>query len=758
MSKPEKEIIPFLKRPLLLSAVVCVFIVCIVMSADIGNCVVVAIAFSAVAAAVCITAAVRTHRAEYIIIALIVSALTLESAYVRVWGIEKRSEDFLDEMGVSENSEDDGVSVDYRGVVTEVSPGNNYAYYKVRLSSPVDVNARLSCYGSRGVGLGDVIEGKAIVHRPEEINSNGIYEKRLLKADEIFITLEADGTVNVADRAEKRGISLFRDRVKRNLLRYCGSADDLTPYYTAVGMFIGDKAAVPQEIKNDFRRCGMSHILSVSGLHLSVLVFLIGYVLIKIKTPRLARCAILMTFMFAYAAFTGFGLPVLRSMIMAFSVNIGVFLGRKNDPLTSLATAAIAVIAISPYSVFDTGAALSFLSTAGIICCAPLYERLCLKGNPIVRLVGFCVSTALTTVAAVSFSLPILIYIFGEISVVSVIANIVVSLPVNLVLTLVFVISLLSFVPIAPFQALCSILGLLVKLSASFVVDFSHTLASHRFSAVGTWDNNLAFVVASAGVVVLCLVISAFLPKRAMVIPALFASALYILSLAVFIPSAVIDFGREAAFVAYDKSGGYLSLRSEGEYACVSTGAKDVNHSSKRTDICDRYYGKNTYIVAVRGDFDALRELRCIENFDRRYGIEHILLPKSAIPESENEYSLLEERLIVAGYPVEYYSGGRVVFGSFTVRFYPKADGYEADVMTEKGEVLKFLSYDRYRTDETASVSDDTPVFVFSSKKMTKDFGGVISSGKENVYVMNLDTEYGIRLDKNKPITIYCED
>ena len=733
------------------------FIVCIVMSAEIGSCVIVALAFSAAIAAMFISAAALTHRAEYIIIALIVSALTLESAYVRVCGDEKRSEDFLNEMGVSENPDDDGVTVDYRGVVTEVNPGNNYAYYKVRLSYPASVNVRLSCYGSRGVGVGDTIEGKAIVHRPEQINSNGIYEKRLLKADEIFITLDADGVVNVADRAEKRGISLFRDRVQRNLLRYCASADDLTPYYTAVGMFIGDKTALPQQIKNDFRRCGMSHILSVSGLHLSVLVFLIGYVLIKIKTPRLIRCAILMTFMFAYAAFTGFGLPVLRSMIMAFSVNIGVFLGRKTDPLTSLATAAIAVLAISPYSIFDTGAALSFLSTAGIICCAPLFGKLCLKGNPVIRFIGFCLSTALTTVSAVSFSMPILIYVFGEISAASVIANIVVSLPVSLVLTLVFVISLLSFIPLAPIRGLCSILGLLVKLSASFLVDFSHALASHRFSAVGTGENNLAFVVASAGVVVLCLVISAFLPKRAMVIPAFFASAIYLLSLAVFVPAAVIDFGREAAFVAYDKSGGYLSLRSEGEYACVSTGAKDVNHSSKRTDICDKYNGKNTYIVAVRGDFDALRELRCVENFDRRYGVERILLPSGATPESEKEYSLLEERLIDAGYRVEYYSGGRLTFGSFAVRFYPKADGYEADVMTDKGNVLKFLSYDRYRTDETANASDNTPVFVFSSKKMTKDFGGVISSGRDNVYVMNLDTEYGIRLDKNIPVTIYCD-
>ena len=44
--------------------------------------------------------------------------------------------------------------------------------------------------------------------------------------------------------------------------------------------------------------------------------------------------------------------------------------------------------------------------------------------------------------------------------------------------------------------------------------------------------------------------ISAFLPKRAMVIPAFFASAIYLLSLAIFVPAAVIDFGREAAFVA----------------------------------------------------------------------------------------------------------------------------------------------------------------------------------------------------------------
>ena len=174
-------------------------------------------------------------------------------------------------------------------------------------------------------------------------------------------------------------------------------------------------------------------------------------------------------------------------------------------------------------------------------------------------------------------------------------------------------------------------------------------------------------------------------------------------------------------------------------------------------DICDFYSGKNVYVVAERGDLDVLRELRCIENFERRYGTERILLPKSINAADAKLYRELEGKLRDRGFTVEYYAKGEIFFGSFDLRFYPQADGYEAAVRSGGKDILAFLSYDRYRSGETSFIPDGVPVFLYSSKKKTKDFGGIISSAERDVYVMNLTSEYGKHLEKGIPYKIYCD-
>lgn len=752
--------IPHLKRPLLLAAAVCVCLVCVVMSVSLEGVLTAAFCISAAVAVSGVLLSACFHRADFVLLGFIVVAVLVRSAYVRVSGPEKMSGDFLDKNHVSETDdadEDDVVTVDYSGIVTEVNPGSNYAYYTVKLTSPLNVSAKLSCYGARGVGIGDTVEGKAKVLRPEKVKSNGYFEERTLKADGIFMKLEADGSVNVARKAEKSGMALLRDRVKRELLRYCAVSDDLVPYYIAVGMFTGDKSGMPTEIKNDFRRCGLSHILSVSGLHLSVLVLLAGYILSAVKLPRFLRCVLLTAFIFGYAAFTGFGMPVVRSAVMAFAVNFGVIIGRKSDPLTSLSAAVFAVLLISPYSMYDSGAALSFLSTAGILFCAPLYGKCALGRNVVLRIFGYVASTIVTTLAAVAFSLPVLIFTFGEVSLMSPIANVAAALPVTVILTFVFLISVLSLMPLGVCRSVCAILGLAVKLTANFLVKTSHFLASHRFSAVNVPEKSVVFVIASAAIVVICIVLAAYLRRNHAAVPAVCAVGACVACCALFGLSAVRDFARPAAFVTYDKNGGYLSLRSEGEFMCISTGAKDANHGAKSEDICDFYSGKNVYAVAERGDLDVLRELRCIENFERRYGTERILLPKSINAADAKLYRELEGKLRDRGFTVEYYAKGEISFGSFDLRFYPQADGYEAAVRSGGKDILAFLSYDRYRSGETSFIPDGVPVFLYSSKKKTKDFGGIISSAERDVYVMNLTSEYGKHLEKGIPYKIYCD-
>lgn len=128
------------------------------------------------------------------------------------------------------------------------------------------------------------------------------------------------------------------------------------------------------DTRNDFTRAGLSHILALSGTHVSVISFLIFILfapLSLIGQKRTVKIAAL-TLLWGYALLTGMSPSVIRAVTMVSFVIVGNLINRNSQSINSLCAAEVVILLFSPLTLLSVGFQLSFLAVAGILLFMPL--------------------------------------------------------------------------------------------------------------------------------------------------------------------------------------------------------------------------------------------------------------------------------------------------------------------------------------------------------------------------------------------------
>jgi competence protein ComEC len=176
-------------------------------------------------------------------------------------------------------------------------------------------------------------------------------------------------------------------------------------------MIIGDRSDVESTTVTDFSRAGIIHVLSVSGLHVGIIYFIISWLLKKSGFPGgRIRSVISLLVVWIYAGVTGFSPSALRSagMISLFEF---ARIGRRGTPgLEVLTSTAIIHCLIDPYTVFSAGAQLSYLAVAGIFIWNPVFSPIIRKMSRIGRYFANSISIS---IAAQCLIIPVLLFWFG---------------------------------------------------------------------------------------------------------------------------------------------------------------------------------------------------------------------------------------------------------------------------------------------------------------------------------------------------------
>ncbi len=239
-------------------------------------------------------------------------------------------------------------------------------------------------------------------------------------------------------------------------------------------VIVGDRSDMDSRIFTIYKTAGISHILAISGLHISIITVGLFRLLSMFRIGRNVSSIIAAIISVFYAALVGFSPGVVRSaFMMSFMLVLGVCF-RNADKFTTLFLALLLLLITNPYSICAPGLQLSFLCTLGIILFSPLINKTSYlfssklrRSSGLMFLVYKFVPSALTSmviaIAASILSFPVLYSGFDTVSYVSPIANIVAVPLFSYGVTLSFVALLLSLV--------CKPLALVVAYPAGFLFD-----------------------------------------------------------------------------------------------------------------------------------------------------------------------------------------------------------------------------------------------------------------------------------------------
>ncbi len=267
---------------------------------------------------------------------------------------------------------------------------------------------------------------------------------------------------------DRSGLSALRNALQRKLLNASASLESSG---VILALAVGDRSGISAERWNSFISTGTNHLLAISGLHISLVAgffaFLVrglwSYTWLARHSTRSA-CAMVAGLIaaFGYAAMAGFSVPTVRALIM-FSVLVFLLLLRRHQNRThGLALALIVVCIASPLHVLSPGFWMSFAAVA-VLYIVFSHSRNQSKAGLLLRVLR---GHLLITIGLY----PLTILFFGQASLVSPIANLIITPVIGMLVTpLVFIAALLTLINVSVASLVLSIADLLLRQSFSLL-------------------------------------------------------------------------------------------------------------------------------------------------------------------------------------------------------------------------------------------------------------------------------------------------
>lgn len=296
----------------------------------------------------------------------------------------------------------------------------------------------------------------------EEFASTETYDARAAAlSDGIFCVMSLESEENL-ERLERGNFSLrgkmlaLRTELAKYLAELIGGEEG----NLCVAFLLGDKSLLSGDTVLHFRRVGVSHLLALSGLHVSIIIAFLDFLLKKCRCHRAVRAVAIILFSFAYLFLTGCSLSTVRAVLMS-SILMFAFLFRASyDSFTALCSALVFILFLTPWAITDLGMWMSFLAAGSIVAFQPaltlfkerFFEE---KKRGMLWKTVFGIIGALFVGAVANLALaPIQGFVFGELPLFSIPATMLLSYPLTAVL---FLSSLcLVFPPAAYFCRLVS--------------------------------------------------------------------------------------------------------------------------------------------------------------------------------------------------------------------------------------------------------------------------------------------------------------
>ncbi|HKL73640.1 MAG TPA: ComEC/Rec2 family competence protein [Clostridia bacterium] len=302
--------------------------------------------------------------------------------------------------------------------------------YKGRLIAPI--------YGLKNAKVGDNVKfyGKVATNEVDIFDTYAMSRYN----DKIFYEITNPKNIEISD-GEQTTIQKIRGRLTQSILQNMPREEG----GIAISLVFGDMNYITEYDNDVMRATGLSHIFSVSGLHVGFLVALLIFLGKKLKIKAVIRLVVIAVLLSCYGLLTGFPSGVKRAAIMSLIYLLSVVLYRKNDPLNTLSLSVLVIVILNPKELFDISFIMSVAAILGMVCFYRPIKRF-LQGKSYNKARIYLASSVAATISANVFLLPVACNIFNSFAIYQLVSNLLMLPLVTFIYTALMPILILSFI------------------------------------------------------------------------------------------------------------------------------------------------------------------------------------------------------------------------------------------------------------------------------------------------------------------------
>lgn len=289
----------------------------------------------------------------------------------------------------------------------------------------IDCDILVYAYEDLYVSPGNYVVGTASSVAGIEKNSYGKY----LCSERLFLRAYDFSALSVSLDLKSSFVittSAWRQELRSRILRAVGGDEG----GLLCGLILGDTSALSLKAENSFTRCGINHIFSVSGFHVSAWSMLPFFLLSLLSVGAVPKALVSSGFVLLVTAVTGFPPSGLRAAIMLLIVYLSTCVRRDNDFLNSLGVSLFIIGLLNPFSGGSLSLLLSASATAGIALFSEwifppvlAYLKRKLHRSALRDGIAALLSSILLSLTITGVMAPFLTYYFGSLSLASPLSN-----------------------------------------------------------------------------------------------------------------------------------------------------------------------------------------------------------------------------------------------------------------------------------------------------------------------------------------------
>ncbi len=328
------------------------------------------------------------------------------------------------------------------GFYAQLEPFRVLAYQKVTITVTAKEDATYATGGQLSFTAGDVRFVEPLRREtPGSVRIKGYGELAVYRGDRIKVEGKlyptrgsTQASIGFAKIHRIGGHNSLIDEFRRRFAAGLQTALAEPQASFGMGLLIGQRNTLPDDITQSLKMVGLAHIIAVSGYNLTIM--LTATRRLMNKQSKLATTVVAVGLMLGFIGLTGASASIVRAAVISALGLAAWYVGREVRPMVLILLAAALTAGANPVYIWsDIGWYLSFLAFSGILMLAPqIFRRVWGERKPPVL-----AAVAVETLCAEIMTIPLVMFIFGQVSLIGLLANVLVATVIPLAMLLCFV-------------------------------------------------------------------------------------------------------------------------------------------------------------------------------------------------------------------------------------------------------------------------------------------------------------------------------